>query len=51
MGTEIDYRRSDQALLYELRRRIQSGERETYTKQELCDFLDAFAAEKAKAAG
>ncbi len=48
MGREIDYRRSDQALLYELRRRIKSGEKETYTKQELCDLLDAFAEEKAK---
>ncbi len=48
MGTEIDYRRSDQALLYELRRRITNSEKDNYSKEELCDLLDDFADERSK---
>ena len=35
---------AQQALLYKLRRLFTSGEKETYTKQEIAEMLDQFAA-------
>ena len=43
MGSEKERKDTQQAVLYELRRLIKNSEKETYTKDELCDWLDTIA--------
>lgn len=43
MGTETERRDTRAALLYELRRLIKNSEKQNYTKEELCDWLDTIA--------
>ncbi len=47
MGAEKERDDTQLALLYELRRLIDDGEQETFTKQELCKIRDDFAKTKA----
>ena len=43
MGTEKERRDTRAALLYELLRLIKNNEKQTYTKEELCDWFDTIA--------
>jgi len=43
MSLETERKDTQKALLYDLRRRIKNSEKETYTKEELCDWLDTIA--------
>lgn len=43
MGTEKERKDTQKAVLYDLRRLIKNGDKETYTKEELCDWLDTIA--------
>ena len=46
--TDRERKDTQQAILYELRRMLDNGEKETYTKQELCKLLDTIAEAKAQ---
>ena len=48
MANEKDRKDTQQATIYELRRIFTSGEKETYTKEEIADLLDKIAAAKAQ---
>lgn len=43
MGTERERKDTQKAVLYDLRRLIKNSDKETYTKDELCDLLDTIA--------
>ena len=43
MPTEKDYKVIEKATIYDLRRLIKNGDKDTYTKGELCDLLDTIA--------
>lgn len=43
MPTEKDYKVIEKATIYDLRRLIKNSEKETFTKEELCDWLDTIA--------
>lgn len=43
MGTEKERKDTQKAVLYDLRRLIKNGGKDTYTKEELCDLLDTIA--------
>lgn len=43
MPTEKDRQDIRSALLYELRRLVKNSSKETYTKEELCDWIDTIA--------
>lgn len=43
MPTEKDYKTIEKATIYDLRRLIKNGAKDTYTKEELCDLLDTIA--------
>lgn len=43
MGTDKERKDARAALLYELRRLIKNDPKESYTKEELCDWLDTIA--------
>lgn len=43
MLTEKDYKTIEKATIYDLRRLIKNGDKDTYTKEELCDWLDTIA--------
>ena len=46
--TDRERKDTQQAILYELRRMLDNGEKDTYTKQELCKLLDTIAEAKAQ---
>ena len=46
--TDKERKDTQQAVLYELRRLLDNGEKETYTKGELCKLLDTIAETKAQ---
>ena len=48
MGTEKERRDTRAALLYELRRLIKNNEKQTYTKEELCDWFDTISEDQAQ---
>lgn len=48
MGTEKERKDAQQAMLYELRRLLKNGDKETYTVEELCNLLDTIADAKAQ---
>ena len=43
MPTEKDYKTIEKATLYDLRRLIKNNDKDTYTKDELCNLLDTIA--------
>lgn len=43
MGTEKERKDTQKAILYDMRRFIKNSDKETYTKEELCDWLDTIA--------
>lgn len=43
MGTEKERKDAQKAMLYDLRRLIKNNSKETYTKEELCDWIDTIA--------
>ena len=43
MPTEKDYKVIEKATLYDLRRLIKNGDKDTYTKDELCNLIDTIA--------
>lgn len=43
MLTEKDYKTIEKATIYDLRRLIKNGDKDTYTKEELCDWFDTIA--------
>ena len=43
MLTEKDYKVIEKATLYDLRRLIKNGDKDTYTREELCNLLDTIA--------
>jgi len=43
MPTEKDYKVIEKATIYDLRRLIKNSDKESYTKEELCDLLDTIA--------
>ena len=47
MPSEIEIKRMDLAMLYELRLIFTEGDKETYTKAEIVDLLDQIAIVKA----
>ena len=46
--TDKDRKDTQQAILYELRRMLANGSKDTYTKEELCELLDTIAEAKAQ---
>lgn len=47
-GTDRERKDTQQAILYELRRLLDNGDKDTYTKEELCKLLDTIAEAKAQ---
>lgn len=43
MGTEKERKDAQKAVIYDLRRLISNGDKETFTKEELCKWLDTIA--------
>lgn len=43
MPTEKDYKVIEKATIYDLRRLFKNSDKDTYTKEELCDLLDTIA--------
>lgn len=43
MSSEKEMRVIEKATIYDLRRLIKNGDKDTYTKEELCDWLDTIA--------
>ena len=46
MQTENDRKDIQKATIYDLRRLISNGDKETFTKEELCRWLDTIAESK-----
>ena len=46
--TDKERKDTQQAVLYELRRLLDNGDKDTYTKGELCKLLDTIAEAKAQ---
>ena len=46
--TDKERKDTQQAILYELRRLLDNGDKDTYTKEELCKLLDTIAEAKAQ---
>ena len=43
MGTEKERKDAQKAVIYDLRRLISNSDKETFTKEELCKWLDTIA--------
>ena len=48
MPSEKEIKIIQQATLYDLRRLLDNGDKDTYTKEELCKLLDTIAEAKAQ---
>lgn len=49
MASEKDHKAIEMATIYDLRLLVKGSDKETYTKDELLDFLDTVAEAKAQA--
>lgn len=48
MATEKEIKHIEKGTIYDLRLLIKNSDKETYTKEEMLDFLDTFAEAKAQ---